>query len=75
MPAITPVTSPEEFMVATLVVTLLHMPPISPVGSLNTVVVDGHTFNTPDIAPWQPGSRFTNITAVAATVPQLLVTV
>lgn len=61
-------------IVAILVVVLLHTPPGVPVGSLNIMLAAGHTVNVPDITP-ATGFGFTVITLVAATVPQLLVTV
>ena len=73
VPAATPVTTPAELIVATLVV-LLHTPPVVPVGSLKVVVVAGQRVSVPDIVP-ATGAGFTVTCAVAATVPQLLVTV
>lgn len=50
-----------------------HVPPALPVRSVKGVVDDGHTLSTPVIAP-AFGAGFTVTTAVAAAVPQLLVT-
>lgn len=54
--------------------TLLHTPPISPVGSPSVIVAAGQTTKPPVIAP-ALGKGFTVTTAVAAAVPQLFVTV
>ena len=72
VPAETPVTIPEIFTVATLGAVLLHIPPVA--GSVNVVLVVGQIVNVPDIEP-ATGLGFTVITAVAATVPQVLVIV
>ena len=74
VPAVTPVTIPVALIVATLVVVLLHVPPVEPVGSLKVVVVAGQRDKVPEIAPGL-SIGFTVTTAVAAAVPQLLVTV
>ena len=72
VPAATPVTSPVPPTVAIPGLTLLQIPP--PAASVKFVVVVGHTIKPPVIAP-ATGAGFTVTTAVAATVPQLLVTV
>lgn len=74
VPAAIPVTTPEVFTIAMLVAVLLHVPPAVPVGSLSVMVAAGQTNNTPDMAP-ATGVGFTVTGIVAATVPQLLVTV
>ena len=73
VPFATPVTSPEAFTVATPVDTELHMP-APPVRSVSAVVCVGHIVKAPVMLP-ATGNGFTVTTAVAATVPQLLVTV
>ncbi len=72
VPGAIPVTTPVALTVATPVLTLLHTPPIVP--SVRLVVVVGHSVNVPVIVP-ALGVALTVTTAVAATVPQLLVTV
>ena len=63
VPAVTPVTTPEELIVATEVLLLVHVPP--PVASPSEVVRPWHTVNAPVIAaglglivtvtlPWVP---------------------
>ncbi len=52
----------------------VHTPPASPVGLLNAAVAKGHVTGVPVTAP-AFGSGFTVTILVAATVPQLLVTV
>ena len=74
MPAAIPVTTPEELTMAIPGAVLLHVPPIVPVGSLNVTVLAGQSDNVPDIAP-ATGIGSTVTGAVAATVPQLFVTV
>ena len=74
VPAVRPVTTPVALIVATAGAVLLHVPPVVPVGSLNVIVVAGQRDKVPDIVP-ATGVRFTVTGAVAATVPQLLVTV
>ncbi len=74
VPVATPVTTPDVLIVATPVLTLLHTPPRSPVGSASAMVAVGQTTSPPVIAP-ALGAGFTVTTTVAATVPQLLVTV
>lgn len=72
VPAVTPVTIPDVPTAATPGDTELHTPP--PAASASGVVAEGHTVKVPVIAP-ALGERFTVTTAVAAAVPQLLVTV
>ncbi len=72
MPAATPVTTPVALTVATPVDTELHTPPVA--ASVKLVVVVGQITSPPVIVP-ATGAGFTVTTAVAATVPQLLVTV
>ena len=55
-----------------LVGLLLHTPPLT--ASVSVMVAVGHTVNVPMIVP-AVGNGSTVTTAVAATVPQLLVTV
>lgn len=74
VPAATPVTRPVALTVAMPGDNELHTPPGVPVGSLSAVVAVGHTVKEPEITP-ATGVRFTVTTAVAATTPQLLVTV
>lgn len=74
VPAAIPVTTPDVLMVAMPVTVLLHVPPASPDGSPKRVIVPGQPVSIPVMAP-ALGFLFTVITAVAATVPQLLVTV
>ena len=72
MPAPTPVTTPEELIVATPVVILLHVPP--GVASLSGVVRPLQTDNVPVIA-LTTGATSTETMAVATAVPQAFVTV
>ncbi len=72
VPAAMPVTTPVALMVATPVETELHTPPAT--ASLKAVVIVGQTTSVPVILP-ALGDGLTVTTAVAATVPQLLVTV
>ena len=72
VPDATPLTSPLLFTVAAAVLVLLHMPPVVP--SLNDVVEPTHTVAVPLIVP-ATGNGLTVTTCVAATVPQVLVTV
>ena len=72
VPGAIPVTTPVALIVATPVLTLLHIPPGVP--SLRLVVAVGHTVKVPVIVP-ALGVALTVTTAVAAAVPQLLVTV
>ena len=74
VPLATPVTTPVTLMVAMPGLTLLHTPPASPVASARVMFAVGHTTSPPVIAP-AFGSGFTVTAAVAAAVPQLLVTV
>ncbi len=71
VPAATPVTTPVALTVATPVDTELHTPPIA--ASVKLVVVVGQTTRPPVIVP-ATGAGLTVTTAVAAAVPQLLVT-
>jgi len=72
VPGAIPVTTPVALTVATPVLTLLQTPPIVP--SVKLVVVVGQTVNVPVIVP-AFGVALTVTTAVAAAMPQLLVTV
>ena len=72
MPAVTPVTTPEVPTVATPGETELHTPPAA--ASVSEVVPEGHMPKVPVILP-ALGGMLTVTTAVAAAVPQLLVTV
>ena len=72
VPALTPVTIPVAFTVATLVATELQDPPAA-VGSLNSVEVVGQTTSPPEIAPAN-GDGFTVTTTDVVAVPQLFVT-
>ena len=72
VPAATPVTTPVALTVAMPGDTELQVPPV--VASVKFVVVKGQATNTPVIVP-AFGEALTVTTAVAATVPQLLVTV
>ena len=72
VPGIIPVTRPDVFTVATLVAVLLHVPPVTT--SVKFIVAEGQTVDRPVIAP-AFGAGSTVMIAVAATVPQLLVTV
>ena len=72
VPDDTPYTTPEPSTVATDVAVLLHTP--LPAASLNVVVDPAHKFRVPVIAP-ATGNELTVTIAVAATVPQPLVTV
>ena len=72
VPELTPLTMPVLPTVATDVAVLLHTP--LPAASLNVVVDPAHTFRVPVIAP-ATGNELTVTIAVAATVPQPLVTV
>ena len=67
-----PVTTPVALTVATPVDTELHRPPA--VASLRLVVVAGQITSPPLIVA-ADGAGLTVTTAVAAAVPQLLVTV
>ena len=74
VPAVRPSTMPDVPTAATPGDTLLHMPGPVPVTSVRAVVNAGQTLNVPVIVP-AVGTGFTVTTAVAATVPQLFVTV
>jgi hypothetical protein len=67
-------TVPEVFTVPWAKTVLLHVPPASPVASLNTIEYVGHTVIVPAIAPGL-GKGLTVTLTVAAAIPQLLVTV
>ena len=64
VPAVPPVTTPVELTLATVVLLLLHIPPVTP--SLNVVPKPEHTDVAPDI---EPGAAIT-VNVVAAGVPQ-----
>ena len=72
VPLLIPVTTPVALTVATPVDTELHTPPPAP--SVSAVVTVGHITSVPLMLP-ALGEGFTVTTVVAATVPQLLVTV
>ncbi len=72
VPEVIPVTTPVALTVATPVDTELHTPPAA--ASVKLVLVAGQSVRPPVIVP-AFGAGFTVTTAVAATVPQLLVTV
>ena len=72
-PEATPCTIPVLPTVAVDVLALLHVPPVVPEASLNTVFAAGHTVIVPAIVP-ATGTAFIVTTAVAADVPQPLVT-
>ena len=73
VPATPPVTMPVAPTVATAGVTLLHVPPAE--RSVSAVVPPaGQSVSAPVIVP-ATGDGFTVTTVVAATVPQLFVTV
>ena len=75
VPAATPVTTPEDaLMVAVAAVPDVQIPPASPVGLLNVTLLAGHVEVAPVIVP-ALGNGLTVAILVAATVPQLLVTV
>ena len=74
VPAVRPVTTPVALTVAIPGRALLHTPPVVPVGSLHVVVVAGQRDKVPVMAP-ATGLGSTVTSAVAATVPQLFVTV
>ena len=74
MPPATPVTRPVPLTVAMPGDTELQTPPAVPVASLNKVVKVAQTVSVPVIAP-ALGDGFTVTTAVAASAPQLFVTV
>ena len=59
VPAATPVTTPEAFIVAVVAPPLLQVPPV--VASLNVVVPGAHTVIVPVMAD---GTEFTVITEV-----------
>jgi len=71
VPAATPVTIPVPLMIATLVLPLLHTPPV--VSLLNVVVAVAHSTVVPVIVP-ALGIAFTVIICEVAVVLQLLVT-
>ena len=72
-PDATPVTTPVVPIVAVAVVLLLHTPPV--VTSANDVKLPAHTVCVPVMAAGVAGNGLTVTMCVAATVPQLLVTV
>ena len=72
VPDAIPVTTPVALTVATPVDTELHTPPVA--ASVRLMVDVAHTVSRPVMIP-ADGDGFTVTTAVAATVPQLLVTV
>ena len=71
LPVATPVTTPELLTVATEVLLLLHVPPLTL--SVNEVILPTDTVEVPVIVP-ADGAAFTITEAVALAVPQLLVT-
>ena len=72
VPEVRPLTTPEVPTVATMVLVLLHAPPVA--ASANAVDKPAHTVAVPVIVP-APGAGLTVTTIVAATVPQLFVAV
>jgi hypothetical protein len=72
VPSVTPVTSPDELIVAFAGVEEVHTPPLTVL--VSNVVVAGHNVVVPLMIP-ALGNGLTVTTFVAATVPQLLVTV
>ena len=72
VPELTPLTMPVLSTVATDIAVLLQAPPDVP--SVNVVVDPAHTFKVPVIVP-DTGNGLTVTIAVAAAVPQPLVTV
>ncbi len=72
VPAATPVTTPDEFIVAMLVALLYHEPPV-PV-ELRVVVLPVHTVAVPEIVPAN-GNGLTVTIFVATPVPHAAVTV
>ena len=72
VPAVTPVTTPEEVTVALAVLPLVQLPPDGV--SDNAVVAPGQTVAVPKIGPGA-GSGFMVINAVVPALPQLLLTV
>ena len=73
VPAEIPVTTPLEETVPTAVLVLVHVPPPVPL-AVSVVVAPTHTVAVPLIVPGV-ANGFTVTTCVAATEPQLLVTV
>ena len=73
VPAVTPVTTPLEFTVATAVDELVHAPPVEP--SVNVVDAPVHTDEAPEMVPGVAGAASTVIPIVTDVDPQLLVTV
>ena len=72
VPAATPVTTPVASTLPTVGAELLHTPPDAAL--VSAVVEPAQTVPVPVIVP-ATGDGFTVTTAVAATVPQLFVTV
>ena len=72
VPEVTPHTLPKPSTVATEVTLLLQLPPVVP--SANPDPYPAHTIVVPLIGP-TVGNELTITTRVAATVPQVLVTV
>jgi hypothetical protein len=71
-PADTALTTPDEFMVAMLVVELVHMPPGAV--SLNVEVMPTHRAVVPVMVP-ATGNGLTVTAVVATAVPHPLITV
>lgn len=72
IPAVTPLTTPEVFTVATEVVPELQVPPLTVL--LSVVLAATHTRLLPVMVP-AAGAGFTVMFLVALADPQLLVTV
>ncbi len=72
VPAEIPRTTPDELIVATVVLLLLQVPPETP--STSVVVTPGQTVVEPEMLP-ADGVVFTVMDCVAVAVPQLLVAV
>ena len=71
MPDVTAVITPATLVVATEVVTLLHVPP--PAASVSVDVAPGHSVVVPVMVP-AFGNGLTVKVGVVTAVPQLLVT-
>ena len=72
VPEVRPLTTPEVLTVATVVLVLLHIPPV--VTSVNVVDNPAITVAVPLIVP-AAGDELTVTTRMAAAVPQVFVTV
>ncbi len=70
VPAVTPVTTPDELTVALAVLLLLHAPPVTV--ALRAMLLPAQTVVAPEMVPAE-GVLFTVTFIVATAVPQLLV--